>query len=80
LSPSIIVGLNAVIVAVTDEEPRLLTVERAEHGMLARPRAIDVVEPFRAQATQWAVVPAGGAASAHAYERGAAICGDPDRS
>ena len=29
--PSIVVGLNAVIVAVTDDEPRLLTVERSEH-------------------------------------------------
>ena len=29
-APSIVVGLNAVIVAVTDEEPRLLTVERPE--------------------------------------------------
>jgi hypothetical protein len=28
--PSIVVGLNAVIVAVTDEEPRLLTIERPE--------------------------------------------------
>ena len=32
MAPSIEVGLNAVIVAVTDEEPRLLTVERAEHA------------------------------------------------
>jgi len=32
LSPSLVVGLNAVIVAVTDEEPRLLTVEREERG------------------------------------------------
>ncbi len=31
--PSLIVGLNAVIVAVTDEAPRLLTVERAGHGL-----------------------------------------------
>ena len=29
MTPSIVVGLNAVIVAVTDEEPRLLTVERS---------------------------------------------------
>jgi hypothetical protein len=29
-SPPIVVGLNAVIVAVTDDEPRLLTVERSE--------------------------------------------------
>jgi hypothetical protein len=33
VAPSIVVGLNAVIVAVTDEEPRLLTVERSGHGM-----------------------------------------------
>ncbi len=33
MSPSLVVGLNAVIVAVTDEAPRLLTVERAEHGL-----------------------------------------------
>ena len=31
MTPAIVVGLNAVIVAVTDHEPRLLTVERAEH-------------------------------------------------
>ncbi len=30
MDPSIVVGLNAVIVAVTGEEPRVLTVERAE--------------------------------------------------
>jgi hypothetical protein len=30
-TPPIVVGLNAVIVAVTDDEPRLLTVERSEH-------------------------------------------------
>jgi hypothetical protein len=30
VAPSIAVGLNAVIVAVTDEQPRLLTVERSE--------------------------------------------------
>jgi hypothetical protein len=38
LDPSIVVGLNAVIVAVTDEQPRLLTVERREqaaHGIRA---------------------------------------------
>lgn len=32
MSPSLVVGLNAVIVAVTDEEPRLLTVQRKERG------------------------------------------------
>jgi hypothetical protein len=31
-APEVAVGLNAVIVAVTDEEPRLLTVERSEHA------------------------------------------------
>ena len=31
MEPSIVIGLNAVIVAVTGEEPRILTVERAEH-------------------------------------------------
>jgi hypothetical protein len=33
VAPSIVVGLNAVIVAVTDEEPRLLTVERGEPAL-----------------------------------------------
>jgi hypothetical protein len=37
VAPPIIVGLNAVIVAVTDEEPRLLTVERAEHARAGEP-------------------------------------------
>jgi hypothetical protein len=32
VSPSLVVGLNAVIGAVTDDEPRLLTVEREERG------------------------------------------------
>ncbi len=32
MSPSLVLGLNAVIVAVTDEEPRVLTVERRERG------------------------------------------------
>ena len=36
VAPSIVVGLNAVIVAVTDEEPRLLTVERSERGLAER--------------------------------------------
>ena len=34
-TPAIVVGLNAVIVAVTDDEPRLLTVERSERMPLA---------------------------------------------
>ncbi len=33
MAPSIVVGLNAVIVAVTDEEPRLLTLEREEPAL-----------------------------------------------
>ncbi len=33
MEPSIVVGLNAVIAAVTDDEPRLLTVERAGHAL-----------------------------------------------
>jgi hypothetical protein len=45
MSPSVVIGLNAVIVAVTDEEPRLLTVERSEHGM-AGPGAHDPALPF----------------------------------
>jgi hypothetical protein len=32
VAPSIVVGLNAVIVAVTDEEPRLLTIDRSDRG------------------------------------------------
>jgi hypothetical protein len=45
VAPSIVVGLNAVIVAVTDEDPRLLTVERSEHGV-ARPGAQEPALPF----------------------------------
>jgi hypothetical protein len=45
VAPSIVVGLNAVIVAVTDEDPRLLTVERSEHGV-ARPGAHEPALPF----------------------------------
>jgi hypothetical protein len=45
MSPSLVVGLNAVIVAVTDEAPRLLTVERAEHG-LGAPGAEEPALPF----------------------------------
>ncbi len=36
MAPAIVVGLDAVIAAVTDEEPRLLTVERSDHGMAGR--------------------------------------------
>ena len=39
------IGLNAVIVAVTGEEPRVLTVERAEHA-LSGPRAEEPALPF----------------------------------
>ena len=45
MAPSIVVGLNAVIAAVTDEEPRLLTVERSDHGM-AGPGAHEPALPF----------------------------------
>jgi hypothetical protein len=45
VAPSIVVGLNAVIVAVTDEEPRLLTVGRSDHGM-AGPGAHEPALPF----------------------------------
>jgi hypothetical protein len=45
VAPTIVVGLNAVIVAVTDEEPRLLTVERSDHGM-AGPGAHEPALPF----------------------------------
>jgi hypothetical protein len=33
LDPLIVIGLNAVIVAVTEENPRILTVRRAEHSL-----------------------------------------------
>jgi hypothetical protein len=33
LKPSVIIGLNAVIVAVTEETPRILTVKRPEHAL-----------------------------------------------
>jgi hypothetical protein len=33
LHPPVIIGLNAVIVAVTDETPRILTVKRADHSL-----------------------------------------------
>ncbi len=33
LSPSVVVGLNAVIVAVTEEVPRVLTVSRTDHAL-----------------------------------------------
>jgi len=35
--PQIAVGLSAVIVAVTEEQPRVLTVKRAEHALAASP-------------------------------------------
>ncbi len=34
--PPVIIGLNAVIVAVTEETPRILTVKRAEHSLAGR--------------------------------------------
>lgn len=36
MEPQVIIGLNAVIVAVTDETPRILTVQRADHALAAR--------------------------------------------
>jgi hypothetical protein len=45
LYPPVIIGLNAVIVAVTEETPRILTVKRAEHslaGQLNRSLADDL--------------------------------------
>ncbi len=45
LDPAIVIGLNAVIVAVTGEEPRILTVERAEHA-LAGAHALEPALPF----------------------------------
>jgi hypothetical protein len=45
MAPSLVVGLNAVIVAVTGEAPRLLTVERPEHEM-ARAGARGPALPF----------------------------------
>ena len=41
-SPSVVVGLNAVIVAVTDEVPRVLTVSRIDHS-LPGPRQADAL-------------------------------------
>ncbi len=38
MNPTVIIGLNAVIVAVTQESPRILTVKRAEHALLGNPR------------------------------------------
>jgi hypothetical protein len=35
--PSVVVGLNAVILAVTEEEPRLITVRRADHALARGP-------------------------------------------
>jgi hypothetical protein len=34
MQPQVIIGLNAVIVAVTEEVPRILTVQRAEHALV----------------------------------------------
>jgi hypothetical protein len=52
----IVVGLSAVIVAVTDGEPRVLTVERAEHSLATR-------EAFRSEPSppgeQWSALPFG---------------------
>jgi len=45
MEPQVIIGLNAVIVAVTDEEPRILTVQRAEHALAGRPRRAEAATP-----------------------------------
>jgi hypothetical protein len=53
MQPQVIIGLNAVIVAVTEEVPRILTVQRAEHALAeqspgARGRGEEILEalPF----------------------------------
>ncbi len=38
MEPEVIIGLNAVIVAVTEEVPRILTVQRADHALAERSR------------------------------------------
>jgi hypothetical protein len=38
LDPLVVIGLNAVIVAVTKETPRILTVRRTEHFLAAKPK------------------------------------------
>ncbi len=38
MEPLVVIGLNAVIVAVTEETPRILTVKRANHSLAADPR------------------------------------------
>ena len=39
VSPSVVVGLNAVIVAVTEEVPRVLTVSRIDHALPGKRQA-----------------------------------------
>lgn len=41
----IVIGLNAVILAVTDEEPRILTVPRGDHSPALPPEERDFLEP-----------------------------------
>jgi hypothetical protein len=41
MDPQVVIGLNAVIVAVTEETPRILTVSRPDHALAARPRSGD---------------------------------------
>jgi len=52
VEPQVIIGLNAVIVAVTDEVPRILTVQRADHALAEQSRsagsAAQAGEPFDA--------------------------------
>ncbi len=49
MDPQVVIGLNAVIVAVTEETPRILTVKRAEHslagGMNQAPDATRIEPP-----------------------------------
>ncbi len=52
MEPQVIIGLNAVIVAVTEEVPRILTVQRADHALAERTRRAGIAarprEPFDA--------------------------------
>ncbi len=45
MEPQVIIGLNAVIVAVTEEVPRILTVQRAEHALAERHRRAATTAP-----------------------------------
>jgi hypothetical protein len=45
-NPPIVIGLNAVILAVTDEEPRILTVPRGDHSPALPPADRTALEPI----------------------------------